>query len=44
MGLEVRERCRLDDASNSLLRAAMSQLGMSARAFHRILPLCSGQA
>ena len=36
---EVRERCRLDDAGKSLLRAAMSQLGMSARAFHRILKL-----
>ncbi len=36
---EVREYCRLDDAGNSLLRAAMSQLGMSARAFHRILKL-----
>ncbi len=36
---EVREYCRLDDAGKSLLRAAMSQLGMSARAFHRILKL-----
>ena len=36
---EVREQCRLDDAGKSLLRAAMSQLGMSARAFHRILKL-----
>jgi len=36
---EVREHCRLDDAGKSLLRAAMSQLGMSARAFHRILKL-----
>jgi len=40
MGLaEVREYCRLDDSGKSLLRAAMSQLGMSARAFHRILKL-----
>jgi magnesium chelatase family protein len=36
---EVREYCPLDDAGKSLLRAAMSQLGMSARAFHRILKL-----
>ena len=36
---EVREFCGLDDAGKSLLRAAMSQLGMSARAFHRILKL-----
>jgi magnesium chelatase family protein len=36
---EVREYCRLDDAGKGLLRAAMSQLGMSARAFHRILKL-----
>lgn len=36
---EVREFCPLDDAGKSLLRAAMTQLGMSARAFHRILKL-----
>jgi magnesium chelatase family protein len=36
---EVREYCRLDDAGKSLVRSAMSQLGMSARAFHRILKL-----
>ena len=36
---EVREYCKLDDSVKSLLRAAMSQLGMSARAFHRILKL-----
>jgi magnesium chelatase family protein len=36
---EVREYCPLDDAGKSLLRAAMTQLGMSARAFHRILKL-----
>jgi len=36
---EVREHCVLDDAGKSLLRAAMTQLGMSARAFHRILKL-----
>ena len=36
---EVREYCRLDDSGKNLLRAAMTQLGMSARAFHRILKL-----
>jgi magnesium chelatase family protein len=36
---EVRKYCPLDDAGKSLLRAAMTQLGMSARAFHRILKL-----
>lgn len=37
--VEVREFCRLDDAGRSLVRAAMQQLQMSARAFHRILRL-----
>ena len=32
---EVRQYCPLDDAGTSELRAAMTQLGMSARAFHR---------
>ena len=36
---EVREVCRLDEASKALVRAAMQQLQMSARAFHRILKL-----
>jgi len=36
---EVREVCRLDEAGRSLVRAAMKQLQMSARAFHRILKL-----
>jgi magnesium chelatase family protein len=36
---EVRTVCRLDDAGRSLVRAAMQQLQMSARAFHRILKL-----
>jgi magnesium chelatase family protein len=36
---EVREQCPLDDAGKSLLRAAMQQLQMSARAYHRILKL-----
>jgi hypothetical protein len=51
---EVYEYCPLEDAGKSLpsglavrwarLRAAMSQLGMSARAFHRIPSLCSEPA
>jgi magnesium chelatase family protein len=36
---EVRKVCRLDQAGRSLVRAAMQQLQMSARAFHRILKL-----
>jgi magnesium chelatase family protein len=36
---EVREYYRIDDAGKSLLRAAMQQLHMSARAYHRILKL-----
>ena len=37
--VEVREYCGLDDASHGLLRAAMQQLHLSARGFHRILKL-----
>ena len=37
---EVREHCDLrDPPAKSLLRAAMQQLQMSARAYHRILKL-----
>jgi magnesium chelatase family protein len=36
---EVREYCRVDQAGRSLLKAAMQQLSMSARAFHRVLKL-----
>jgi magnesium chelatase family protein len=36
---EVRAVCKLDEAGRSLVKAAMQQLGMSARAFHRILKL-----
>jgi magnesium chelatase family protein len=36
---EVREYCRIDETGRSLLRAAMQQLHMSARAYHRILKL-----
>jgi magnesium chelatase family protein len=38
---DVRRHCQesLDDAARSLLRLAMGQLGLSARAFHRVLKL-----
>ncbi len=36
---EVRKHCALDDASRSLMKTAMSQLQLSARAYHRILKL-----
>ena len=35
----VREYCRVDDSAQGLLKAAMQQLNLSARAFHRILKL-----
>ena len=35
----VREFCQVDDSAQSLLKAAMKQLYLSARAFHRILKL-----
>jgi len=34
---DVRRHCQLDDESMALLRAAIRQLRLSARAFHRIL-------
>ncbi len=37
--VEVREFCHMEAAAQSLLRAAMKQLALSARAFHRILKL-----
>ena len=36
---EIRQVCRLSDEGQSLMRAAMSQLDLSARAYHRILKL-----
>jgi magnesium chelatase family protein len=36
---EVRNYCPLDEAGRSLLKAAMQQLQMTARAYHRILKL-----
>jgi magnesium chelatase family protein len=34
---EVRELCQLDDTGKKLMRSAMAQMNLSARAFHRIL-------
>ena len=36
---EIREFCHVEDAATALLKAAMKQLYLSARAFHRILKL-----
>jgi len=36
---EVREFCRVEESAQSLLKAAMKQLYLSARAFHRVLKL-----
>ena len=36
---EVRQFCDLDDTCRSLMKSAMSQLQLSARAYHRILKL-----
>ena len=39
MPTEVREFCQAEESAQSLLKAAMKQLYLSARAFHRILKL-----
>jgi len=36
---EIRKFCKLDDAGENLMRVAMRQLQLSARAFHRVLKL-----
>jgi magnesium chelatase family protein len=36
---EVRQFCKLDETGDNLIRAAMSQLNLSARAYHRSLKL-----
>ena len=36
---EIRQYCKLQDEGQSLIQAAMSQLNLSARAYHRILKL-----
>ncbi len=37
--IEVKEFCRVDTSAQSLLRTAMKQLHLTARAFHRVLKL-----
>ncbi|MFP3975238.1 MAG: YifB family Mg chelatase-like AAA ATPase [Dehalococcoidia bacterium] len=37
--VEIREFCRTDPAAQSLLQAAVQQLSLSARSFHRLLKL-----
>jgi magnesium chelatase family protein len=37
--MEVRQFCELDETSRTLIRSAMNQLQLSARAYHRILKL-----
>ena len=34
---EVRQHCKLDEASTRLMKSAMQQMNLSARAFHRML-------
>ena len=36
---EVHQLCELDDAGQTLIKEAMTQLQLSARAYHRILKL-----
>jgi magnesium chelatase family protein len=36
---EVRRFCQLDETGRSLMRSAMSQMQLSARAYHRVLKL-----
>jgi magnesium chelatase family protein len=36
---EIEKYCRLDDTGKQLMRSAMQQLAITARAFHRILKL-----
>ena len=36
---EIRQFCKLRDEGQSLVRAAMNQLNLSARAYHRTLKL-----
>ena len=35
----VRQFCALDDSGRMLMKTAMSQLNLSARAYHRVLKL-----
>ena len=35
----IKKHCRIDDTSSNLLEAAIDKLGLSARAFNRILKI-----
>ena len=41
---EIRKFCKLQDEGQSLMRAAMTQLNLSARAYHHILKLARTSA
>ncbi len=36
---EIRQYCKLEEAGESLVRAAMGQMNLSARGYHRVLKL-----
>ena len=36
---QIRQYCQLDETSNALMRTAMHQMQLSARAYHRVLKL-----
>ncbi len=36
---DVRRKCKLDEAGQSLMRSAMNQMQLSARAYHRVLKI-----
>ena len=36
---EIREHCQLGEGAGALMRAAMQQLNLSARGYHRVLKL-----
>jgi magnesium chelatase family protein len=36
---EIRQFCKLDEAGESLIRAAMGQMNLTARGYHRVLKL-----
>ena len=36
---EIRQFCQLDDATSALMKSAMTQMNLSARAYHRLLKL-----
>ena len=38
---EIRQFCKLDGAGEALVRAAMGQMNLSARGYHRVLKLAS---